>query len=175
MKYRYLSILLATVLCLVFLGSCSKAQNTDRTLDGYIGDYSYSDPAVCMVYEPVEDEFDDNGNPFYGIQYRKVTDLDGLLVSGNTLLLYFYSSMDSRSGAITAAVEDIAQLYNGKMHVIMLDGMEYRELLEKYDIKAVPEFVLIRPGEADSVFDSVSYGYWTVNDVIIWLQDNGIA
>ena len=175
MRHGYLSIPVVALIALAVFCSCSGGQNKDKSLDAYIGDYSYSDPAVCMVYEPVEDEFDSDGKPFYGIQYREVTDLDGLLASGDTLLLYFYSSMDSRSGAVTAAVEDIAQAYNGRMHVIMLDGMEYRNLIEKYDIKAVPEFVLIRPGQSDQVFDSISYGYWTVNDVIIWLQSNGVT
>ena len=175
MKHRYLSILLASVISLAFLCSCSKAQNNTDVLSDYLGDYSYSDPAVCMVYEPVEDEFDDNGKPFYGIQYREIKDLDGLLVSGNTLLLYFYSSMDSRSGVMTASVEDIAQVYDGKLHVLMLDGMEYRKMLEKYDINAVPEFVLIRPGQQDRVFGSSSYDYWTIYDVVSWLQSNGIA
>ena len=48
----------------------------------YLGDYSYSDPAVCMVYEPIEDEKDEDGNQLYGIQYRKITDFDGLKSSG---------------------------------------------------------------------------------------------
>ena len=175
MKHRYLSILLASVISLALLCSCSKEQSNTDVLSDYLGDYSYSDPAVCMVYEPVEDEFDDNGKPFYGIQYREVKDLDGLLVSGNTLLLYFYSSMDSRSGIMTASVEDVAQLYDGKLHVLMLDAMEYRTLLEKYDINAVPEFVLIKAGQKDQVFESSTYDYWTINDVVLWLQSNGIA
>ena len=175
MKHRYLSILLTTVISLALLCSCSKAQSNTNALSDYLGDYSYSDPAVCMVYEPVEDEFDDNGNPFYGIQYREIKDLDGLLGSGNTLLLYFYSSMDSGSGIMTASVEDIAQVYDGKLCVLMLDGMEYRQMLEKYDINAVPEFVLIRPGQKDQVFESTSYEYWTIYDVVLWLKSNGIA
>jgi hypothetical protein len=174
-KHRYLSIFLAAVVSLLLLCSCSKPQDTGKDLSDYIGDYSYTDPAVCMVFEPVEDEFDDNGNPYYGIQYRVITDLDGLLASGETLLLYFYSSMDSRSGAMTAAVEDVAQAYNGKLHVIMLDAMEYRAMIEKYDINAVPEFVLIKAGQADSVFGSSSYDYWTINDVVLWLQSNGVT
>ena len=175
MRYRYLSIFFAAVFSMALLCSCSGKQNTGNALNGYIGDYSYSDPAVCMVYEAVEDEFDEEGKPYYGIQYREITDLDGLLSSGNTLLLYFYSSMDSGSGAMTAAVEDVAQVYNGKIYVVMLDGMIYRSLLEKYDINAMPEFVLIRAGQEDRVFDSSSYGYWTINDVVSWLQSNGIA
>lgn len=128
-----------------------------------------------MVYERVEDETDDNGDPCYGIQYRKITDLEGLLASGNTLLLYYYSSMDNRSAEVTAAVEDMAQHYNGKMYVLMLDAMEYKDMMEKYDIDAVPEFVLIRPGQEDSVFGTMSDDYWTVGDVVLWLQSNGIT
>lgn len=141
----------------------------------YLGDYSYSDPAVCMVYERVEDETDDDGNPLYGIQYRKVTDLDGLKASGITLLIYFYSSMDNGSAMVTASVEDIALSYNGKLTVLMLDAMEYKELMDKYEIEAVPEFVLIRKGQADKVFGGMSREYWTVNDVLSWLQENGIS
>ncbi|PWJ69742.1 thioredoxin [Ruminococcaceae bacterium R-25] len=141
----------------------------------YLGDYSYSDPAICMVYERVEDETDDDGNPLYGIQYRKVTDLDGLKASGITLLIYFYSSMDNGSAMVTASVEDIALSYNGKLTVLMLDAMEYKDLMDKYEIEAVPEFVLIRKGQADKVFGGMSREYWTVNDVLSWLQENGIS
>ena len=141
----------------------------------YLGDYSYSDPAVCMVYERVEDETDDDGNPLYGIQYRKVTDLDGLKASGITLLIYFYSSMDNGSAMVTASVEDMALSYNGKLTVLMLDAMEYKDLMDKYEIEAVPEFVLIKKGQADKVFGGMSREYWTVNDVLSWLQENGIS
>ena len=83
--------------------------------------------------------------------------------------------MDNRSAEVTASVEDIAQAYDGKLHVIMLDAIEHKELLEKYEIDAVPEFVLIRPGQAARVFNSSAYGYWTINDVVLWLQRNDIA
>ncbi|MBR6986938.1 MAG: hypothetical protein IKH82_02570 [Clostridiales bacterium] len=160
----------------VILCSCSKKTNeTGNGIEKYLGDYSYSDPAICMVYEPVEGEDDGNGNPLYGIQYRKITDLDGILASGNTMLIYFYSSMNNDSGAITAAVEDLAQAYNGRLSVLMLDAMEYPDMMGKYDIEAVPEFVLKKAGQADKVFDSVSYEYWTLNDVIDWLAANGVA
>ena len=175
MKRKYLTVLFVLLFSFVLLCSCSKAQSNTDILGEYLGDYSYSDPAICMVYEPVEDEFDDNGEPYYGIQYREIKDLDGLLVSGNTMLLYFCSSMDNRSAEVTAAVEDIAQAYDGKLHVIMLDAIEHKELLEKYEIDAVPEFVLIRPGQASRVFNSSAYGYWTINDVVLWLQRNGIT
>ena len=174
MKKRYLTLLLAIAVSLSLFCGCSKPGEEDPIM-AYLGDYSYSDPAVCMVYERVEDETDDDGNPLYGIQYRKVTDLDGLKASGITLLIYFYSSMDNGSAMVTASVEDIALSYNGKLTVLMLDAMEYKDLLDKYEIEAVPEFVLIRKGQADKVFGGMSREYWTVNDVLSWLQENGIS
>jgi hypothetical protein len=173
-KKRYLTLLLAIAVSLSLFCGCSKPGEEDPIM-AYLGDYSYSDPAICMVYERVEDETDDDGNPLYGIQYRKVTDLDGLKASGITLLIYFYSSMDNGSAMVTASVEDIALSYNGKLTVLMLDAMEYKDLMDKYEIEAVPEFVLIRKGQSDKVFGGMSREYWTVNDVLSWLQENGIS
>ena len=174
MKKRYLTLLLAIAVSLSLFGGCSKPREEDPIM-AYLGDYSYSDPAVCMVYERVEDETDDDGNPLYGIQYRKVTDLDGLKASGITLLIYFFCSMDNGSAMVTASVEDMALSYNGKLTVLMLDAMEYKDLMDKYEIEAVPEFVLIKKGQADKVFGGMSREYWTVNDVLSWLQENGIS
>ena len=170
---RYLSLVLAVVLTLVFLCSCSNTK--DNGLNNYLGDYSYSEAAVCMVYEPVEGEFDDNGNPYYGIQYREITDLNGLIASGYTIMIYFYSSMSNEAAAVTAAIEDLAQSYSGRLVVVMLDAMVYRPLIEKYEIEAVPEFVLIKAGQEDRVFGSGNYEYWTVSDVVAWLQSNGVT
>ena len=173
MRYRAQLVLTALLAAVLIFCSCSGQEQ--NPLNAFLGDYSYSAPAVCMVYERVEDELDDDGNPCYGIQYREVTDLEGLMGSCNTFLIYFYSSMSNEGAEVTASMEDVAQLYNGKLTVLMLDAMEYRDLMEKYDIEAVPEFVLVRAGQNDQVFNSSSYGYWTVNDVISWLQSNGIA
>ena len=57
--------------------------------------------------------------------------------------------MDNRGAAVTAAVEDIAAGYNGKLTVLMLDAMEYKDLMGQYEIEAVPEFVLVQKGQAD--------------------------
>jgi len=173
-KKRYLTALITIIASFVFLCACSE-NKTDNSLMKYLGDYSYSDPAVCMVYETVEGETDDDGNPLYGIQYRKINDFNGLKNSGGTFLIYFYSSMDNRSAQITASVEDVALEYNGKLTVLMLDSIEYKDLMEKYNIDAVPEFVLVKKGQEDKVFGSTKQDYWTVNDVLIWLQENGIA
>lgn len=172
---RTFSLILALIICSVFFSACSTETKTGSKLDEYLGDYSYSDPAVCMVYEPVEDEVDDNGNPFYGIQYRKINDLEGLLNSGTVIMIYFYSSMSSEASAVTAVIEDLAQNYNGRLTVVMLDSMEYRDYITRYEIEAVPEFVLIKPGQSYQKFNSVTYEYWTGTDVVLWLKSNGIT
>ena len=171
---RYLSALIAVLVSFVFLCSCNKAKDTNN-LDKYLGDYSYTESAVCMVYEPVEGEFDDEGKPYYGIQYREIKDLEGLLSSGSVIMIYFYSSMSNDTSAITALVEDMAQNYSGRLTVVMLDAMEYRTYMDKYEIEAVPEFVLIKPGQQDQVFGSLKYDYWTMSDVLVWLQSNGVT
>ena len=173
MNRRILTAILTFAFSLTLLSSCSKAE--DKTISDYLGDYSYNEPAICMVYEQVEGETDDNGNPCYGIQYRKVTDYEGLISCGDVFLIYFYSSMDNRSAEVTAAMEDLAQTYNGKIHILMLDAMQYSDLMKKYDIDAVPEFVLVKPGQQDTVFGSTEYDQWTINDVISWLQSYGIS
>ncbi len=171
---RLISIILATVLCTVMFSSCTE-QKANSKLGEYLGDYSYSDPAVCMVYEPVEDEVDDKGNPFYGIQYRQIKDLEGLLNSGYVIMIYFYSSMSSEASAVTAMVEDLAQSYNGRLTVVMLDAMEYRDYVTKYGVNAVPEFVVVIPGKGYQSFGSDTYEYWTISDVAAWLKGNGIT
>ena len=72
-------------------------------------------------------------------------------------------------------VECVNEEYRkGRLYRLTSEGEGVIELLEKYDINAVPEFVLIRAGQPDQVFGSGSYEYWTMNDVILWLQENGI-
>ena len=77
--------------------------------------------------------------------------------------------------SVTAVVEDLAQNYNGRLTVVMLDAMEYRDYITKYEIEAVPEFVLLKPGQSFQKFDSMSYEYWTGTDVVLWLKSNGIT
>ena len=172
---RAFSLILALIVCTVFFSACSTEEKMSSGLSEYLGDYSYSDPAVCMVYEPVEGELDDDGSQLYGIQYRKITDLDGLLVSGSTFLIYFYSSMEYSSADITAVVEEMAYEYNGKLTILMLDSLENKNLMNKYEIEAVPDFVLIRSGKTDEKFGTTSYESWTIGDVISWLQEKGVV
>ena len=173
MRSKILTLITAVLVPFVFFCGCTKEDKS--SLNNYLGDYSYSAPAVCMVFEPVEGETDPNGNPIYGVQYREIKDYDGLVASGNTLLIYFYSSMDNRSAVVTAAMEDLSAAYREKMSIILLDALVYRDLMGKYEIEAVPEFVLIKPGQADKKFDCTAGDYWTIDDVVLWLAENGIS
>ncbi len=174
MRKRYLTLLITALLSFAFFAGCSRPKETDPMMN-YLGDYAYNESAICMVYEPVEGEQADDGSQLYGIQYRKITDLDGLLASGSTFLIYFYSSMEYGSADITAVVEEMAYEYNGKLTVLMLDAVEYKDLMNKYEIEAVPDFVLFRAGKAEGKFGTTSYESWTLGDVILWLQQKGVV
>ena len=167
---RAVSVILAFVMSATLVCSCNGAAK----VEDYLGDYDYEAPAICMVYEPVEGEFDEEGNALYGIQYREVTDLDGLLkVPDQTYLLYFYNSLDSTAWAVTAVVEDIAEAEEGKLIVIALDQSQYTNLTSQFGITAVPDFALVRNYAEISVFGSADYSSWSVDDIVIWLDANG--
>lgn len=167
---KILSVILTAVFCAVIICSCE----SQAKVEDYLGDYDYEAPAICMVYEPVEGEFDEEGNALYGIQYREVTDLMGLLkVPDTTFLLYFYNSLDSSGWAITAAVEDIAELEQGRLVVVALDQSQYTNLTSQFDITAVPDFALVRNYTELSVFGSADYNVWGVDELVIWLDANG--
>ena len=69
----------------------------------------------------------------------------------------------------------MAYEYNGKLTILMLDSLENKNLMDKYEIEAVPDFVLIRSGKTDEKFGTTSYESWTIGDVISWLQEKGVV
>ena len=167
---KVLSVILAATLMTALLCSCS----APAKVEDYLGEYDYEAPAICMVYEPVEGEFDEEGNALYGIQYREVTDLEQLLkVPDTTFLLYFYNALDSSGWGITAAVEDIAEAEEGRLVVVALDQSQYTDLTSTFGIYAVPDFALVRNNAEVSVFGSENYSEWSVADVVMWLDANG--
>ena len=129
-----------------------------------------------MVWEPVEGEKDESGNPVYGIQYREIKDLDKLLASNDTaFLLYFHAAVYGEDGGITAVVEELAEKLAGKITVVTLDAGEFSEMVGKYEIKLLPEFVLHTSGTQDKVFGASERGSWTMQEVADWLAQNGYS
>ena len=127
-----------------------------------------------MVWEPVEGEKDESGNPVYGIQYREIKDLDKLLASNDTaFLLYFHASAYGEDGGITSVVEEIAERLAGKVTVVTLDAGQFSEMVSKYQLKLLPEFVLHRSGAEDKVFGTSDRGSWTMQEVADWLAESG--
>ncbi len=120
------------------------------------------------MYEPVPDEDE------YGIQWRRVKDLDGILGTGRTVLLYFYNSLSTDRYGITAGLEDIAQACWGEMIVIMIDTLEYGDIEARYGIERLPEFIIVRDNKETARFEGFNYEVWTMDDVAKWITDNGI-
>ena len=129
-----------------------------------------------MVWEPVEGEADENGNPVYGIQYREIKDLDKLLAATDTkFLIYFHSAVYGDDYGITASVEELAELLAGKLVVVSLDAAEFKDLVSKYQITMLPEFVLCGNGMESKVFGTTEKESWTMQEVVDWLAKNGYS
>ncbi len=178
---RFVSAILVS--CLLFsLASCSNkktaasASSSAASYRDCLGEYAYDLPAACMVWEPVEGETDENGNPVYGIQYREIKDLDKLLASTDIkFLIYFHSSVSGDNVGITALVEEIAERLAGRLAVITLDASEFNDLVGKYQITLLPEFVLCGSGMEAKVFGTSEKESWTMQQVVDWLAENGYS
>ena len=173
------AILLCTASCGGKKTVASSVSSTSPSSAGYreyLGEYAYDLPSACMVWEPVEGEKDESGNPVYGIQYREIKDLDKLLASTDTaFLLYFHASVYGEDGGITAVVEELAERLAGKVTVVTLDAGEFNDMIGKYEIKLLPEFVLHASGKQDMVFGASERESWTMQEVADWLDANGYS
>lgn len=135
----------------------------------FLGDYSYDSPIIAMVIEQME------GEVFYGVQYREVLDLNGIVTQNKIpVCLYFYTTLSNDCSSVTAWVEDMAQAYNGQVLFVSIDAMECQDIVSAYQIEYLPEFVLISGGARISTFEGYNYDAWTVSDVMYWLSENGI-
>ena len=175
------AVLLTTAFLLCLVSCSGKKTPASSASSGpgyrdYLGEFAYDLPAACMVWEPVEGEKDESGNPVYGIQYREIKDLDKLLASNDTaFLLYFHASAYGEDGGITAVVEEIAERLAGKITVVTLDAGQFSEMVSKYQLKLLPEFVLHRSGAEDKVFGTSDRGSWTMQEVADWLAESGYS
>lgn len=149
----------------IILTGCSKE---DKTVKSYLSEnYDYDTSISALVYEPIE------GEDEYGIQYRAVTDFDELISSEQDVLLYFYSNISADNYGITAGVEDIAQISDGKLMVVSIDAMMEDSISKKYQIEATPEFIILSHGKEVNRFNGIQYDSWTMTDVAYWITGNG--
>ncbi len=167
----------ALIMVFVVLSFCSCSRVTDTSIKGrcskYLGDLDYSASITALTYEQIPEE--EEG--YFGILYRDVTDIDGLLGQDQVpICLYFYNSMASSDTiGITAGVEDLAQIFSDQLLFVAVDGMVEDGLSGRYTVEAYPEFVLVIPGGAPVKFEGFNYDTWDANDVAAWLEGNGFA
>lgn len=170
-KYRVktvTAVIFAVVLIAMTAVSCKK--ETEASYSKYIGEISYDSSIYAMSMEKIEDEEEP------GIVYREVTDFNNVTnAADKPVLLYFFSSNSIDSAGVTAGVEDIAQKLDGKILVIGIDIMQHRDIVSRFNVMAVPDFVLIDHGSLKSSFNSINYDYWTTTDVYNWIIEQGIS
>lgn len=167
---RHLVVVIA-VLAMALLGACSsdKAKEGTANYKDYLGEEMYDSANVAIVVDYIEGEEDP------GVIYRDITDLDAILSQNEIpVCVFFYSSNATDRYGVFAGVEEIAERLNGRVLILGIDIMIHRELVDKYELVAVPDFVLLDNGELKSSFGAVDYEYWTMTDVYNWLILNKI-
>jgi len=154
-------VLLLLGACLTMI-SCSRG-NANQGVDDYLGDYSYDSPIIAMVYEDLDGEG-------MGILYRSVTDFDKFINNTDKpILLYMYTSMHADDAGTTASVEQIAEDYHKEVVVISIDLFRASEVANRYEVVAVPEFIIIHSGEEVGRFDSADKQTWYPEEVSDWM------
>lgn len=148
--------------------ACSNKKNT-KPYEQYLGVESYDSHNVAMVMDYIEGEEEP------GIIYREISDMDGVLHQKDMpVCVFFYSSNTTDRYGVFAGVEEIAQRLDGRVLMLGIDIMVHRELVDEYELLAVPDFVLIENGIVKDTFGASNYEYWTMTDVYNWLVLNKI-
>lgn len=153
-------------------GSGTKASQGPADPSDYIGDVNYSATAAALVYEQIPGE--EEG--FCGIQYHEIADPKAFLeASADPVCLYFYYSLSSENGGVTAGVEDLAQSLDGQLLFVAIDGAAEDQLATEYEVEGFPEFVLIVPGRMTENFGSKDRENWTTDEVEEWIRSRGFT
>lgn len=152
--------------------SSSSAVNvpSDAGYYEFLGNIDYSTDAAALVWEQVDGE--DPG--IYGIQYRNISDFNGLTSQSEIpVVIYFYSSAARGSQSLTAGVEDLAQTLVGQVLFLAVDGVEADAISTAYEVGSYPEFILIRDNARISTFTGDDMEEWDIDDVTAWIEQNG--
>ena len=161
-RHKRLAIVMVMIVATFASASCSD-RSTNNATDNFIGDYSYDAPIIAMVYEDLDDE----GS---GILYREVLDFDKLLEkTDKPILIYMYSSMHPDDTGTTASIEQMAEDYHYVILVISVDLFQASDVADRYEVAAVPEFIIIDSGDEISRFDSVNKQVWYPGEVLDWM------
>jgi len=158
--------LLATIVaCAFLLVACAKKTPDPSDYRSYLGDYAYDASLTAMVYEDFEGEG-------FGILYRRVTDFTGYVTNAPLpVLVYFYTSMHDDYAGTTAEVEQIAEDYNTRLLVMVVNVFSENTIAEHYQVQTVPEFVILKDGKVDRRFDSTTRGSWSQDELRQWVID----
>ncbi len=169
-RFRSITAVVFAVSLMAMTAVSCKKDNTEASYEQYLGEISYDASIYAMSMEKIEDEEEP------GIVYREVTDYNSVInTADKPVLLYFFSTNSIDAAGVTAGVEDIAQKLDGKILVIGIDIMQHRDIVTRYNIMAVPDFVIVDHGSLKSGFNSINYAYWTATDVYNWIIEQGIS
>lgn len=160
---RTICLAAAFAAVMIVLCSCGAKSSANNDTSAYLGDYSYLSSISAMVYEDMDGE----GK---GIMYREVTDFDKLIAYSKTpVCLYFFSGADTDKNGVTAAVEQMAETYNGRILFVSIDADQEQNKATHFQIDVLPDFVLLDKGSIKAYFAGNNGKSWTIIDMENWI------
>ena len=102
-----------------------------------IGDESYNASVSLISYELIDGEFD-------GVIYREITDLSKLVARSDIpLLIAFYQQMNDINISVIPLLEEIAVLYDDRIHIVWVDVDREIDLAEQFSVRQTPQFTVV--------------------------------
>ncbi|XP_023231879.1 thioredoxin-2-like [Centruroides sculpturatus] len=69
------------------------------------------------------------------------------------VLIYFFAYWCGLSMGMDEVIEDLADNYRDKLHVLKIDASKHREIAKEYKIKYVPTFIFVFNGKNIEEFE----------------------
>lgn len=89
-----------------------------------------------------------NGSPDAITEVNAGTFQGEVLDSHTPVLCEFFTNSDPHSNAMKPAVSQLATESQGFVHVVKIDGEANAALVQRYDVKSYPAFILFKEGKA---------------------------
>ena len=160
-------VAIIVVISMMALSACSHKEKV--SYKDFLGEENYESDAIAMVIDYIDGEEEP------GVIYREVTDINGIIHQTEIpVCIFFYSGNATDRNGVFAGVEEISERLNGRVLIVAVDIMIHRELVDEYELIAVPDFVLFKNGTKASSFGASNYDYWTMTDVYNWLVLNKV-
>ena len=77
--------------------------------------------------------------------------------------------MQADTYGLFASLEELAENYDDKVLIVTINALAEKELSGAYNVRALPEAIIIKDHVQKARFDGESRGSWTAKDLADWI------